>query len=703
MAGKTSALPAHRLSKATSAYLRSAAEQGIEWYPWGEEPFRVAKATGRPILLDIGAAWCHWCHVMDEGTYSDEEVARLVNLHFVAVKVDRDENPEVDRRYQKQVQAVSGEGGWPLTAFLTPQGETFLGGTYFPPTDGHGRPGFRSVLNEVARLWREERPQLREQAEAVSQGLRSGEERASPAGVDLSSFVEHTVSSALERYDPAHGGFGGAPKFPHPTGIELLLDFAARRSDPRASEAARLTLLHMVDGGLYDQLGGGFHRYSVDDAWHVPHFEKMAVDNAHLLTCYVAGWEAFHEPRFREVIEGTVDWVLGTLGRDPRGGFAASQDADNAPGDDGGYFTWSSRELRGLLSAEEFRAARWTFGLDGDARMPHEPSQNVLQRLFGPTEVAEHLKCSPEQAQAWTRSAIAKMRTVRSSRPEPLVDPALYASLNGLLIGALALASRALGDPRPLEAARKAADRFLREAYEPSRGVAHHLSASGAEGWGLLEDQSEFALGLLRLAEVSADGRYLESARSLLDLALQEFRPEPEGLLRDLSPRLYDGPKVGAWEAANFPLEDAPHLSANAATALALLHLSALLGEPGEDARTASLLGAMATRLRHAGLFGAGAALAAGIHLQPAVRVVVEGTGGEAEELWKAAVETYHPRKVLFRGAPRAPFVLPEEAAQASGSNTKARALLCRGTSCQPPMTTGEEVRTALREESRGS
>jgi uncharacterized protein len=693
--------PARRLADSSSAYLRSAAGQDIEWYPWGDEAFRIAKESGRPILLDIGAAWCHWCHVMDEGTYSDREVARLIGQGFVAVKVDRDENPEVDRRYQQQVNALTGEGGWPLTAFLTPQGETFLGGTYFPPDDGMGRPGFRRVLQEVSRLWREERSALKDQARAVAEGLKTSHEHGAHAEgeVALPAFIERTAAKSLERFDPAHGGFGGAPKFPHPTAISLLLALTARSGEERGAQAARTTLLRMADGGMYDQLGGGFHRYSVDEAWRIPHFEKMALDNAQLLTSYVEGWCAFGDERFREVIEGTVGWVQGTLGRDGKGGFAASQDADNAPGDDGGYFTWSSAQLRALLSPEEFRVVRWRFGLDGEARMREDPMQNVLQRFFSLAEVADHLKAKPEEVAKSLESALEKMRIERSRRPEPTVDGALYASLNGMLIGAFAQASVVLNDPRPLASARRAADRFLWEGFDPTRGIAHRLSPQGGEGYGLLEDQSQFALGLLHLAEATGEGRYLQAARTILDVTLREFAHPPDGLLRDLAPRIYDGPKVGAWEAPSLPLEDTPHLSANAAMVLALDRWAALTGREGPDPQAAALLAQISKRLLNAGLYAAGSALAATVHLQPAVRVVIEGKGAEADALFLAAARTYHPRKVLFRGAPRPPFVLPEEAIAAASGGGKVRALVCRGTSCLPPITEGKELARVLRTE----
>jgi uncharacterized protein YyaL (SSP411 family) len=332
-AGPDGGLRAHRLRGASSAYLRSAAEQSIDWHPWGSEPFDLAQRQGRPILLDIGAVWCHWCHVMDETTYADAEVARLIRQHFIAVKVDRDQHPEVDRRYQRQVSALSGQGGWPLTAFLTPAGETFLGGTFFPPEDGLGRPGFRRVLKEVARIWREEPEKARGNVQAVVESFQRREAGRSIVAAQPAAFVARAGEEIAQAYDPVNGGFGMAPKFPHPTAVSFLLYRGLAGPDPQAAARARETLLRMADGGMYDQLGGGFHRYSVDEGWHIPHFEKMGADNAALLSTYVEGARRFGESRFDETIRGILGWVETTL-VDPLGGFGASQDADNAPGDE---------------------------------------------------------------------------------------------------------------------------------------------------------------------------------------------------------------------------------------------------------------------------------------------------------------------------------------------------------------------------------
>jgi uncharacterized protein len=693
----------HRLAGSRSVYLRSAAEQAIDWYPWGPEPFERARALGRPVLLDIGAAWCHWCHVMDEGTYSDPEVARLIGEKFIAVKVDRDEHPEVDRRYQREVNALSGEGGWPLTGFLTPSGETFLGGTYFPPEEGHGRPGFRRVLREIDRLWREDPAQIRENTAAISAALERSRSTGGPAprpGAEA-SLIAQVRENLSTIYDPVNGGFGHAPKFPHPTAVAFLLweGFATGERKPvvRAGE----TLLRMADGGMYDQVGGGFHRYSVDEGWHIPHFEKMGIDNAALLSAYVEGTRRFDEPRFEETIRGIVDWVRGVL-EDPSGGFGASQDADNAPGDDGRYFTWSREELRAALEPGELRLVTRAFGVGTEGRMPHDPDQNVLFRLLPVQEAAEGLGIPKAEAPERLAGAVRKLRAVRDRRPTPMIDRARYAQINGPLLGALAQASRVLDDGSILDSARRAADAFLKGAFDPERGVAHRLDADGSFGYGRLEDNAAFAAGLVELAGVTAEPRYAEAARRLLELVTSEFR-SPSGLLADIAPKLYDGPVVGALKERAFPIEDTPHLSPNSTAALALVRFGSLTeGEPWLG-QAKELLGALAPRLEGAGLFGAGAAWAAGLLRTAPARVVVEGSGPAADRLFRAANRSWHPNLWVFRGTPPAPFSLPEELAAGAREGRKARALVCFGQRCLAPIDDPAAVRAAIEDADRPS
>ncbi|MCI4358568.1 MAG: thioredoxin domain-containing protein [Thermoplasmata archaeon] len=690
-----------RLADARSVYLRSAAEQGIEWYPWGPEPFELAKQLNRPVLLDIGAAWCHWCHVMDEGTYSDSEVVRLINEHFIAVKVDRDEHPEVDRRYQRQVGALSGEGGWPLTGFLTPSGETFLGGTYFPPDEGHGRPGFRRVLGEVDRLWREEPDQVRQNTQAVSESLErlrsfGGGSKRPNAGVSLVAQVRENLSSS---YDPVHGGFGHAPKFPHPTAVSFLLWDGFATGENRSVVRAGETLLRMADGGMYDQLGGGFHRYSVDEGWHIPHFEKMGIDNAALLSAYTEGARRFDEPRFVETVRGTVGWIREVL-EDPSGGFGSSQDADNAPGDDGRYFTWTRPELKEVLEPVDRKLVARFFGVGTEGRMHHDPEQNVLFRLVPIEEAAQGLDLGDLGALPRLARAVGVLKRARQRRPTPAVDRARYASINGPILGALAQASRALDDPSMLATARRAADTFLDRAYEPERGIAHRLDSEGAFGFGRLEDNAAFAYGLVELAGATAEARYASAAGAILDLIDKAFRSD-SGLLSDIAPTLYDGPMVGALEDRVYPVEDTPHLSPNSTAALALLRYGSLTQPEKPFDRARSLLAALAPRLDGAGLFGSGAALALGLLSTPSARIVVEGSGPESDALVRAANRTWHPNLWVFRGLPPEPFSLPEELRAGNREAGAARALVCFGQRCLAPISDPAALRTAIEEADR--
>jgi len=620
---------------------------------------------------------------MDEGTYSDPEVARLLLQDFIAVKVDRDEHPEIDRRYQRQVGALTGEGGWPLTGFLTPEGEVFLGGTYFPPTDGHGRPGFRRVLKEVSRLWKEEPEKIRENARAIQGALQRMREKRSPSDRPLDAFLDGVRGEIHSSFDPVNGGFGMAPKFPHPTAVSFLLWDGFARGTGTSSEKAHETLTRMADGGMFDQVAGGFHRYSVDEGWHIPHFEKMGVDNAAHLGAYVEGAARFSDPRLSEVVRSTVGWVREVLA-DPRGGFGASQDADNAPGDDGGYFTWTRGELKQALDHDELRLITRFFGVGTDGRMPHVPERNVLFRLLPLAEAAEGVYPADQASTALAR-ALTKLRAVRSSRPTPNVDRAVYADINGRFIASFARAGAFLGDSSIVADARRAADRLLKEAFRSGQGVAHRIDPEGARGYGLLEDQVAFAQGLLELSGVLAEPKYLEAALDLLRLIDREFRGE-DALLRDLSPGLYDGPVVGGVTEPSYPLEDSPHLSANASAALSFIRAGSLTHDDAWTEKARALLVPIARRIGGAGLFGAGSALATGLLSTAPATVVVEGTGEVAEALTREARRTWHPNLWVFSGHPPPPFSLPGEITS-QGASQGARALVCFGTACSPPVT----------------
>jgi len=335
----------NRLSKETSTYLKGAAHQPVDWYPWGEEAFRRAKELDRPILLDIGATWCHWCHVIDRESYEDPDLAKTINDHFVAIKVDRDERPDIDARYQQAVGAIAGQGGWPLTGFLTPDGKVFYGGTYFPPKDAHGRPSFRRVLLAMSESYRKNRADTVREAEALHQALAEGRTSLADDGVANEAMLKESVDSLRGQFDPVNGGISGQQKFPHAGTMEWVMARYRRTREEGLRTIVTRTLTSMAQGGVYDQVGGGFHRYSTDPRWIVPHFEKMLYDNAGLLANYVHAWQLTKDPLYRETAEGILTWVDELLTDLERGGYYASQDADVGLDDDGDYFTWTLEEL----------------------------------------------------------------------------------------------------------------------------------------------------------------------------------------------------------------------------------------------------------------------------------------------------------------------------------------------------------------------
>jgi uncharacterized protein YyaL (SSP411 family) len=407
------------LAKASSAYLRSAMHQPIQWHEWGADAFAAAQRDNKPMLLDIGAVWCHWCHVMDRESYDDPEIAAIVNQHFIAVKVDRDERPDIDSRYQAAVQAVSGQGGWPLTAFLTPDGKPFYGGTYFPPQDGYGRPSFRRVLLSIANAFKEKHGDVVEQAQMVENAIAQSESFAGKDGRVSPAVIAAIQTSAQRMFDPQHGGFGQAPKFPHPSALDLLIERHAR-GQQNLRELIVTTLEHMANGGVYDQLAGGFHRYSVDERWVVPHFEKMCYDNSELLKNYVHGYQATGEKFFADVARDIIRWMDEWLSDRERGGFYASQDADINMDDDGDYFTWTLDETRAVLSEEEAQVAALHYDINEVGEMHHNPAKNVLYVRASVEEIAQRLKLAPERVKELLGSAKTKMYAARLPRPLPM-------------------------------------------------------------------------------------------------------------------------------------------------------------------------------------------------------------------------------------------------------------------------------------------
>src|SRR5579862_6119076 len=434
----------NRLEKSASPYLRSAADQPVDWHEWGEEAFARARAEEKPILLDIGAVWCHWCHVIDRESYENSEIAAIINQHYVAVKVDRDERPDIDSRYQAAVSAISGQGGWPLTAFLTPDGVPFYGGTYFPPNDQWGRPSFKRVLASIANAFHEKQADVAEQARMVEQAISHAESFAGRSGRVSPRVVDAIVKSALGMFDARNGGFGNAPKFPHPGALDLLIEQYARTGDEQLKNVVVTTLDHMANGGVYDQLAGGFHRYSVDERWVVPHFEKMSYDNSELLKNYIHGYQATGEPFFADVARDIIRWMDEWLSDRQRGGFYASQDADINMDDDGDYFTWTLDEARAVLTKEEAEVAALHYDINEVGEMHHNPAKNVLYVRASVEEIAGRMNLSAERVREMLAVAKQKMYAARLQRPTPYVDKTVYVGWNSLCVSAYLEAAKVL-------------------------------------------------------------------------------------------------------------------------------------------------------------------------------------------------------------------------------------------------------------------
>lgn len=691
---------ASRLANSTSPYLRSAAHQPVSWYEWGEDAFTRAREENKPILLDVGAVWCHWCHVMDRESYENPETAALINKFFIPVKVDRDERPDVDSRYQSAVSAVSGQGGWPLTGFLTPDGRPFFGGTYFPPEDAMGRPGFPRILQAVADAYANRREELERAATALEGAVFQSESFAGAGGAFDPTIAASTVNATLELFDAKYGGFGRAPKFPHSQAIDLLLEQYQATREERLLHIAERTLVNMACGGMYDQLAGGFHRYSVDERWLVPHFEKMSYDNSELLKNYVQAWQVTGKPFFREVAEGIIGWVNGTLSDQERGGFYASQDADYSLDDDGDYFTWTLEELRAVLSPEESRIAELHFDVEAHGEMHHNPAKNVLWIARGAAEIAAQLGRSESDIRAVLAAASRKLLAARVTRPTPTVDTTIYIGWNAMFASAYFTAANALGGElggRCRQFALRTLNRLLADAWDDARGFAHRLG--GAWLPGTLDDHVFMVQALLDAYEATLEHRYFAAAELAMVRVLDQHWDLDAGGFFD---RAADAPPMGGLDVRRKPLQDSPSSSGNAIAAMALDRLYGYTGSSLYRERAEATLGAFAGAAPKYGLFAASYSLAAIIHSRGAIEVVVTGRADDsaAQQLERAAAETFRFGKAVLRITPEgkssawlAPAIA-ETLPHLSAENAQAQ--VCMGTSCRPPVTNAQALRGLL-------
>jgi uncharacterized protein YyaL (SSP411 family) len=720
--------------------------QPIQWHEWGEEAFALAQRENKPMLLDIGAVWCHWCHVMDRESYDDAEVAAIVNEHFIAVKVDRDERPDIDSRYQAAVSAVSGQGGWPLTAFLTPDGKPFYGGTYFPPTDGYGRPSFKRVLTSIANAYKEKHGDVVEQAKMVESAIAQAESFAGRGGRVSAGIIAAIEKSAFSMFDAQHGGFGQAPKFPHPSALDLLIERYAkiptlRQAQGRLSraEGARemghpehdqlrnlimTTLEHMANGGVYDQLAGGFHRYSVDERWVVPHFEKMCYDNSELLKSYVHGYQATGSEFFADVARDIIRWMDEWLSDRERGGFYASQDADISMDDDGDYFTWTLDEARAVLTEEEAQVAALHYDINEIGEMHHNPAKNVLYVRATIEEIARRMSLSADRVKELLDSAKKKMYAARLQRPTPYIDKTVYVGWNSMCVSAYLEAAKVLGLDHARQFALRSLDRILAEAWkvpaeagEGARSTQTEFArllhvvaysdptAEHREVSGLLDDYAATALACLDAYEATVDLSYFKFAQAIGDAIVARFFDAVSGGFFDAEPAA-DGKSLGVLSTRRKPLQDSPTPAGNPMAAIALLRLHHYTGDGGYRDKAEQTMETFAGVAEQFGIFVATYGIAV-VHLleSPVQVVVVAAPGSEQTATNLAAVATAgfaFNKSVLRLTAsqavagnlpPALAATIPNLPQLNSGESF---AVLCSGFACQPPIKDPGELRHAL-------
>jgi uncharacterized protein len=692
---------ANRLAREPSLYLRQHGENPVDWYPWGEEALRRAREGDRPILLSIGYSSCHWCHVMERESFEDPGIARLMNEGFVCVKVDREERPDVDGIYMKAVQALTGQGGWPLTVFLTPEGEPFYGGTYFPPEPRHGMPSFPQLLEATGAAWREKREQVLEAAagirEALERSARGPQDApaGTPGALDA-ALVRGACRDLLRGFDPAHGGFGRAPKFPQPVLLNFLLEHHAVGEDKEALKAVLSTLAKMARGGIRDQLGGGFHRYSVDRAWLVPHFEKMLYDNALLARVYLRAWQLSADPALLRVTHEVLEDLLGSF-RSPEGAFYTAWDADSE-GEEGRFYLWTPGDLDEVLPEDLSRLFRTVYGV---SREGHVDGRSVLHLPRDPDGVARAEGLTPEELEARLAEARDLLKAARERREPPLRDEKILAGWNGLTLRTFAEAGAALDEPRYLEAARRGAT-WLLDALRPDGRLLHQVPLSGApdaeasEGPvraryipAFLDDVAAMGNALLSLHEATLEPGWLQEAIALDEEVEARFRDGDTALLHD-TPADGEPLLIRPREVMDSPIPSGTSLAAELRW-----RLGVLLGDEDRIAAAHRIVAHEVPVLREFPL-GHGHLLSVALRFTtPPLEVGIVGARDDAgtRALLREVHQPFLPNRIVTGREEGEPVPADTPLLNGRGlSDGRPAAYVCRGYACRAPVTDPAEL-----------
>jgi uncharacterized protein len=702
-------LHTNRLINEKSPYLLQHAHNPVDWFPWGEEAFLRARAENKPIILSIGYSTCHWCHVMAHESFENEKVAKIINDHFVPVKVDREERPDLDRVYMTFVQATTGSGGWPMTVWLTPDLKPFAGGTYYPPEDRWGRPGLFSVLLKISEVWEQNRMDIVASADEIIRQLQQSAGYGTEAGSTVNtSMLETCYEQIKSSYEPQYGGFGGAPKFPRPVTLNFLLRHYARTGVEDALTMSLFTLRKMADGGMHDHLGGGFHRYSVDASWHVPHFEKMLYDQAQLACSYLDAWQITRDRFFADVARDILDYVLRDM-TGKEGQFHAAEDADSPLPDnsdgghaEGAFYVWEHREIVDALDKPDAEVFNYYYGVEPGGNVRSDPqgefqNKNILIVRHTVEETAAKFGMTTDAIDGALTKARSGLYALRNSRPRPHLDDKAIAAWNGLMISAFARAYQVLDDPRYLSAARKAAS-FIenRMVHNDTGRLLRRYRAGEAAIGAFADDYASLVQGLLDLYEASFETRWLTWA-----VSLQKIQDE---LFRDRTGGGYFNSDNGDRSVLLRMKEDydGAEPSANSVSALNLLRLSEITGDDNYRTCADELFASMSTRLQSVPSAVPQMLVAVNFLLGKPRQIIIAGTPGNADtrELLKEVHSHFLPNAILLfadGGSGQETLALYNDFLKTIHTiDGKATAYVCRDYRCDLPTGTVEELRKVL-------
>uniref|UniRef100_A0A7C1FH80 Thioredoxin domain-containing protein n=1 Tax=Caldilinea aerophila TaxID=133453 RepID=A0A7C1FH80_9CHLR len=675
----------NRLIHETSPYLLQHAHNPVDWYPWGEEALQRARAEDKPIFLSIGYSACHWCHVMERESFEDEETAALMNELFVNIKVDREERPDLDAIYMDAVQAMTGQGGWPMSVWLTPDGKPFYGGTYFPKEPRYGMPSFQQVLRAVAEAYRERREMVEGQAERLASMLRRTASLRAEGGELGEEILEEALGQMRQYFDEEEGGFGSQPKFPQPMTLDFALTQYVRTGNLDALYMAELTLEKMAYGGIYDQLGGGFHRYSVDAIWLVPHFEKMLYDNAQLLRTYLHAWQVTQRPLFRRVVEETIDYVLREMTA-PDGGFYSTQDADSE-GHEGKFFLWSQQEIESLLDPHTAAIFCDYYGVSAPGNFE---GKNILSVVRSVEQVAQRFRISEAEVEEALRRARAILFAHREKRVKPARDEKILTEWNGLMIHALAECGVVLERPDALTAAVRAAEFILAQMSQPDGRLYRSYKDGRARFNAYLEDYASLIRGLIALYEATFDLRWLGEATRLAQIMFEQFHDPAGGFFQT-------GVDHEQLVARRKDFVDNAVPSGNSLAAEALLRLSVFLDKPEYRTEAGRILLMMKDAMARQPT-GFGRLLCVlDAYLSPSQEIVIVGRRDDpaTAALLAEVRRRFLPHAILALKEPEQESVLPLLQGRTLVDG-KATAYVCENYACKLPVTSAEALATML-------